>query len=153
MIFIFSNVCYAADLDAPAEKKITVKSEIQRGYSVISRIDVSNYATDPLKYIDAVEKKIDINKQNNTDTDGFYLGLYFQAWTKFDMLLSYIPDRYTPQAKELCQQFAVSYYKEFKKYQQQLDIDNQTLFNALEFIPTALNAYQPKFDEYDKKIN
>ena len=33
----YTGICFAVDLDAPVEKKITIRSEVQRGLGALSR--------------------------------------------------------------------------------------------------------------------
>lgn len=75
----------ATDLDAPVERKITVKSEILRGYSAsaeCSRSDSLNY----LDIIGCVNRIVSAETQNNTITDPFKFGIYHETY--FDLWVS-----------------------------------------------------------------
>lgn len=66
----------AADLDAPAIKPVTVRSEIERGVDALSNAPIG----DPLRLYRFVDALLSANKQKNTDTDGFQFGVYYSAW-------------------------------------------------------------------------
>lgn len=66
------------NLDSVATPKpITLKSEIQRGISVL---EGSGRTPDSAKFREYVESIVNANKQKNTDTDGFCYGVYYEAW-------------------------------------------------------------------------
>jgi hypothetical protein len=73
-----------ADLDAPAQQPVTVRSEIQRG--------VSSLADAELKYVSRFRKSVDsirhTNEQKNTCPDAFLFGLYYSAWHHLWLVLS-----------------------------------------------------------------
>ena len=68
---------FSADLDAPAVKHVTVRSEIKRGSDIVNAVEL-----DPANLLDLSKLQDAINNEQakNTDTDAFYLGAYFAAW-------------------------------------------------------------------------
>ena len=76
ILFLMVHSIYAIDLNAPVEKKINIKSEIERGKSAISDAELNSntHATDIDSKIKLYNKIIDMNKQKNADTELFYLG-------------------------------------------------------------------------------
>jgi hypothetical protein len=61
----------AIDLDAPAQKPVTVRSEIERGIGAV-------LGAEPSDNLVALIAKA--NQQKNTDTDAFLFGLYYIGW-------------------------------------------------------------------------
>src|SRR5262245_1960999 len=73
------------DPNAPAKKVITVGSEIKRGwkgiFTAVSDVPHTSIAlADFMDRTRAMERVIEKNEQENTDTDGFLLGARFSAW-------------------------------------------------------------------------
>ena len=64
-----------AGLDDPGQKKITVETEIERGMAAVDSIPPT---LDALVLSDRSNKILALNQQQNTDTDGFRLGLPFE---------------------------------------------------------------------------
>jgi len=81
LILSFNEPLYAVDLNAPAEKKVTIGSEIERGWSAISDRTRASPGELPATQ-DAIFSVLDQEKQRNTDTDAFYLGAYYRAFLK-----------------------------------------------------------------------
>ena len=75
---MFAASARAGALDAPGEKKVTVKDEIQRGFN--AGLNVEDFAAGPQAFTDAVDAIEDKNQQQRTDSDGFKLGVAFVAW-------------------------------------------------------------------------
>jgi hypothetical protein len=72
ILFSFAAVStFAADLNAPGDKPVTIGSEIQRGASAVSALDTG---ARPGDLFSAYVHLLDKNKQANTDTKGFVLG-------------------------------------------------------------------------------
>lgn len=124
-MFLFSNTCFAVDLDAPTEKKVTIKSEIKRGHDAISLL--SSTGGNLSAYAGKVFDVISYNKQKNTDTDAFYLGAYLAAWRNMDIMLDVYKDYYTKRDLEYGNSTAKFFLKEFRDRQKQMEIDDQTL--------------------------
>jgi len=62
----------AADLNAPAEKKSTIGSELIRGYNVTLTCEARYWDT----FYECIETAIAIENRKNTDTDAVLLGVY-----------------------------------------------------------------------------
>jgi hypothetical protein len=138
---------WGVDLDAPAVKHVTIKSEIQRGHQAIE--DTPFEATSILDGVKAIDETIDRDQQKNTDTDAFYLGAYFTAWLTTDMALDANADHpglQNPQSLELARRDAEIWYKEFRKKEQQLGVDDRTLATVLGMkypvLASRLDAWQ-----------
>jgi hypothetical protein len=65
----------AADLNAPAEKKATVGSDLTRGYNISHKCNAQYWDT----FYDCVNTELDFEDRRNTDTDAFLLGVYTGA--------------------------------------------------------------------------
>ena len=155
ILFLMVHSIYAVDLNAPAEKKITVKSEIERGKSAISDAELrsSTHATDINSKIKLFDNIIDMNKQQNTDTEPFYLGASFVAWTSLDIILGLAAKNnklFDPKDIQYAEQRATLYFKDFRKIQKQLNIDDNTLITILKM---NREVVIPMIYRWDKKIN
>lgn len=154
ILFSMVHSIYAVDLNAPVEKKITIKSEIERGKSAISDAELRSktHATDIDAQIKLYNNIIDMNKQNNTDTEPFYLGAYFVAWSSLDIIinLSHNNKQFDPEEVRYAQQTAALYFKEFRKIQKKINIDDNTLLTILKMNREVLI---PKIYRWDKNIN
>lgn len=64
----------SADLNAPGQKTVTVRSEIQRGMQAMSQVMLP---TAMQRHYEAIKSA---NQQKNTDTDGFLYGLNYMSW-------------------------------------------------------------------------
>ncbi len=85
-VFLLAVSARAGALDAPSEKKVTVKDEIQRGYS--AALKVENFGAGPQAFEEAIRILEDKNEQQRTDSEGFKLGMAFAAWQFNWQLLS-----------------------------------------------------------------
>jgi hypothetical protein len=72
------SICHAADLNAPAEKKITVGSELQRGH-VAGEICKAKAGTYWDVLNDCVNATLVAENRRNTDTDAFQLSFQCTA--------------------------------------------------------------------------
>jgi hypothetical protein len=73
---VFVRVAFATDLDAPAVKPVTIRTEMDRGLTALNDLSMD----DPTRFHSYVDAIVQINKQKNTDTDGFQFGIYYRAW-------------------------------------------------------------------------
>ena len=118
----------AVDLNAPGEKKVTVGSEIKRGHDAIFEVTGPD---DLLRVLDKLDRVFSINKQKNTDTPGFLLGAFFASWQFLNMRL----ESKIPQAnRELAYKYASGYYRDFRKLQRKLKINDDKLQEAVGMI-------------------
>jgi hypothetical protein len=124
VLCLATTSAYAADLDAaPQKTKITVRSEIERGSKTAYRAyRETGLGDDLLGFISKVSEVIDNEQQNNSDTDAFNLGAYFEAW----IMLSISIDSGKPQAG-LARDSALKFFREFRLIQKKMRIDDQTL--------------------------
>lgn len=154
ILFLMVHSIYAVDLNAPVEKMITIKSEIERGKSAISDAELSSntHATDIDSKIKLYNNIIDMNKQKNTDTEPFYLGAYCEAWTSLDIILGLAQHSklFNPTDVQYAEQTATLYFKEFRKIQTKLNIDDNTLVATMHMKKEILI---PMIYRWDKKVN
>ena len=139
---------------AAAEIKIMdekIKSEIVRGDAAI--FDVTLQAgVDFQKASEGILAVINENKQKNTDTEAFYLGAYFKAWNSFASMLKVIKQWGDPAYSKTIgfgERNAQNYFKEFRKRQNDLKIDEQTLMAITE---VRYEKVKPEIDEWEMKI-
>lgn len=119
-----------ADLDAPAERPVTVRSEIRRGYSAATNAAVATAS--PAQLDKAWSAIIHRNVQNRTETAGFRLGLSYGIWKSQWRDLSYgtaferIGSAKLDQT-ELTILTADMHYAEFKSYSRKLGTSDAQL--------------------------
>jgi len=127
------------------------KSEILRGDSAI--FDATLQAgVDFQKASEAISAVINDNKQKHTDTDAFYLGVYFKAWNSFASMIKVIKQWGDPAYNKtlgLGERNAQNYFKEFRKRQKEMKIDEQTLIAITE---VGFDKIKPEIDEWEMKI-
>jgi hypothetical protein len=104
--------------DAPAEKKVTVASEISRGASTIASASSPN--RNFLDDVDQMLAAISRNKEQNRDTDGFLLGANFRFWVNCDIA-------YKVGIPNASRKYAELAFHDWQKLEQQIGIDDQKL--------------------------
>jgi hypothetical protein len=151
-LLLLYGAAWAIDLNAPAEKKVTVGSELERGIAAISDVDSKFGGTKHLGRLKAFDAVFDYNKQANTDTQAFILGASLAALINLDRTLRLAPE--TPNSRffpademELVERDAKSYFKEVCKIQKELNIDDQTLIKAT---PYKLDLMKANFYRWHK---
>ena len=139
---------------APEEIKIIdekIKSEILRADAAI--FDVTLRAgVDFQKASEGVSAVIEENKQKNTATDAFYLGVYFKAWNSFASMLKVIKQWGDPaysKTIDFGERDAQNYFKELRKRQKEMKIDEQTLMAITE---VKSDKVKPEIEEWETKI-
>ncbi len=143
--------CHATDLNAPATKKVTIGSEIQRGREAIFNQTLKADSTNLLGLADTINKVLDSEKQRNTDTDAFYLGAYFQAWTDMAIAIeanAEHPGFQTANTVQIANSWALSWFKKFRSLEKQLGVDDKTLTNLLEMKYAVI---EPRIKEWSAK--
>lgn len=125
-VLLFSLNSYAINLDSPPEpKKITVRSEIERGKSAAFKCIGKRGSS-------CVGNVLSNEMKNNTDTDAFKLGAKIIGW--------WLANSY--QDKEL----AGAYFRGFSAIQKEMDIDDETLCSIVsldsKLIIPELNKYR-----------
>lgn len=153
-VFSFMNISWAVDLNAPAEKKVTIGSELYRGGSAIFDTSLKIRATNLLGKLQAFDAVFDRSRQANKDTQAFLLGASLVAWTDLDITLKMAAQNpnsifYPPQEVQLVENAAKIYFKDVRKIQKELNIDDKTLTEACHLKYDALKA---DFYRWDKKI-
>ena len=128
-----------------------IKTEILRGDSAI--FDVTLQAgVDFQKASEGISAVINENKQKNTDSEAFYLGAYFKAWNSFASMIKVIKQWGDPAYTKTIgfgEKSAKNYFKEFRKRQNELKIDEQTLMAITE---VRFDKVKPEIDEWEIKI-
>jgi hypothetical protein len=147
-------ISWAIDLNAPAEKKITIGSEIERGMSAILDAKLKTRATDILGCLTAIDEVFDRNKQANVDTQAFILGASLSAWLGLDIILNLAAENpnspfFPPKEVHLAQDNAKNYFNEFRKIQKEINMDDETLAKASGIKYELLKA---KIYRWDKKF-
>jgi len=156
LAFLLLALCFTAfgqtvDLDAPAVKKVTIRSEMQRGRSAIFDCRMEGRPTDMIKATDCPFKIIELNKQKNTDTDAFLLGVYMGAWMGIETILGVIeklPDR-EARNYSLGVQNAELWFKMFKTKEKELGLDDATVCSVCELNYTNL---KPRMDLWASRM-
>lgn len=153
-LLILYSVAWAVDLNAPAEKKVTVGSEIERGIAAISDIDSAFGGTKHLGRLTAYDAVFESNRQANKDTQAFILGASLAALCNLDRTLRLASE--TPNSRffpademELVESNAKLYFKDVRKIQKELNIDDQTLIQASPYKPDLMKA---NFYRWDKQF-
>jgi len=154
-LLLLYSVAWAVDLNAPAEKKVTVGSEIRRGTSAMIDADATINGTNHLGRLQAIDEVFHRNQQANTDTQAFRLGASLAAWSRLDISLNLAAENpnsmfYPAREMQLIEDSAKYYFKEVRKIQKELNIDDQTLIQATPYKPDLLKA---KLYRWDKRVN
>jgi len=149
-----SSLALAADLNAPAEKKVTIGSELYRGGSAIFETSLNIKATNLLGKLQAFDAVFNRSRQANKDTQAFLLGASLVAWTDLDITLEMAAQNpssifYPPKEVQLVENAAKIYFKDVRKIQKELNIDDKTLTEACHLKYDLLKA---NFYRWDKKI-
>ena len=131
---LMAAYCYAIDLNAPGEKKVTVGSEIKRGHDAIT---LEHYDFDFLHILDKIDRVFKLNKQKNTDSPGFMLGASFGAWSVLNMNMQVLKGR--SKNYDLAEKSAYDYFKDFRKLQWELKINDEKLMEVIGFKKPLMN--------------
>ena len=128
-----------------------IKAEILRGDAAVFDITLQA-GVDFQKASERIAAVINENKQRNTGTEAFYLGAYFKAWNSFASMIKVIKQWGDPAYSKtigLGEKSAQNYFKEFRKRQNELKIDEQTLVAITE---VRFDKVKPEIDEWEMKI-
>jgi hypothetical protein len=150
-----SSIAYAVDLDAPAFKKTTVRSELKRGDNVVSKCE-KYFFDDIKKYDSCIDEILQTNVKNDTDTDAFILGANFGAWRATCLTLD-VPELRRFEGSllwELREATVAMYYSRFKAKQKILELDDMALLKAMGYDIEAAYKLFKRMGEYanSKKI-
>ncbi len=147
-----------AEIKAIAKKEVLrevikdeTKSEILRGDAAI--FDVTLKAgVDLNKCAEGVSLVIQENKEKNTGTEPFYLGAYFTAWNFFASMIKVLKQGGDPEFSDtiaLGEGNAKNYFKEFRKRQKEMGIDDKTLAAISE---VGFEIVKPAIDEWEMRV-
>ena len=129
----------AGNLDQPGAKKVTVRSEIKRGYDAVSSAFDTGLSASVLITGANMVKPIRANEQAGTDSPGFLLGAHYGSW---DHLTHLLKDANTDSddagSLETCRQGAVRDHDEFRRLERELGLEDADLYEALEIKPPAV---------------
>ena len=142
-----------AGLKANAEKEVIkeVKSEIQRGDAAIFNVSLKA-GVDLNKCSKEISSVIHENQQKNTDTEAFDLGAYFKAWNFFASMVKVLKQRGDPEFSQTIawgESNAKNYFKEFRKRQKEMGIDDKTLMALTE---VKFEIVKPEMDKWEMKL-
>jgi hypothetical protein len=147
-----------AGVKATAEKEVKkevikdeVKSEILRGDAAIFEVTLKA-GVDLNKGSEGISSVIQENQQKNTDTEPFYLGAYFKAWNFFASMIKVLKQGGNPEFSEaiaLGESNANNYFKEFRKRQKEMGIDDKTLMAITE---VEFEIVKPAIEEWEMRV-
>ncbi len=127
-----------------------IKAEILRGDAAV--YDVTLQAgVDFQKASEGILAVINENKKN-TDTEAFHLGAYFKAWNSFASMIKVLKQWADPAYSKTIgfgERNAQNYFKEFRKRQKEMKMDEQTLMAITE---VRFAKVRPEMDEGETKI-
>ena len=90
--------------------------------------------------------------KKNTDTEPFYLGAYFKAWNFFTSMIKVLKQREDPEFSntiDFGESNAKNYFKEFRKRQKEMGIDDETLTAITE---VKFEVVKPEMDEWEMRV-
>jgi hypothetical protein len=140
---IFARQAFAAsDLDKPIEQtRPTIRTEIYRGREA-SGVCGNNTA----RLWDCVHAIQNKNVQQNTASDAFNAGLFFNIWLIASIHVTAVK-KVTGQDEDV--ELAMQFFKEMKEYQTKLRIDNQALCEATR---VSCKNVLPDMAEWESKL-
>jgi hypothetical protein len=121
------TISWAADLNAPGEKRVTIGSEIKRGYSAADAVLKS---VDFYSNFESLNGLFMINHQNNSDSQGFILGASLAAWTNFAVTMNILKPRVSQKDYDFGRGQAVDYFNKFRTIQKELQLTDEQLLEA-----------------------
>ena len=149
--FCQSSLARAGSLDQPGAKKITVRSEIKRGYDVVSGALDTGLSASVLITDANMMKPIKANEQAGTDSPGFLLGAYYAAWDHLTQLLKDAANESDdPVSLETCRRGAARDHDEFRRLEKALGLEDADLYEALELKTPAAAGERLKRWEADE---
>ncbi len=133
-ILLASAVLGQSPLDQPSQKKITVGSEIARGYEEMGNASYASQAGsgDILQYAVDLDAPLARNKSQNTDSDGFLLGASLAQYIHLNVVLhvSGTPKLNSTEHIRLARESADQALLRMRDLQKKLRIDDGALFTA-----------------------
>lgn len=154
ILLLAPTLASAVDLNTPAEKKVTIGSELLRGASAVFDTSMKVRATNLLGKLKAFDAVFAHSRQTRDDTQAFLLGASLVAWTDLDMTLKLASQNsnsvfFPADQVQLIENAAKIYFKDVRKIQKELNIDDKTLCEACHLKYDAIKA---DFYRWDKKI-
>ncbi len=142
-LFLLSamTISWAVDLESSGQKKVTVKSEIQRGHEAAFSAAQASDTMDLLSQMNAFDRVFAINKQKNTDSPGFLLGADFGAWSALSMSLQLLKGKsyVRPGDYDLAHKLARDYFIKFRQLQRKMKISDEQLMETIGFKQPLMN--------------
>lgn len=143
---LISTICFGTDLDAPVEKKVTIRSEIKRGADAM--FDCFMKKRSPISGTAQCYKEIySLNQQKNTDTKPFLLGLYFRTWVDLGLSLPTSRNYYKKLGNEalyeLDEAIANDCFKKYREIQYDIGLNDEVLCQIVDL----------KYDKIEPIIN
>jgi len=113
------------NLSKEGSKKVTVASEIQRGYSAVIHLPLSgSFLTESEKILGVFER----NKQGQTDSDGFMLGATFAEWLLSEIAAERSVSSINPaNVAELARRFEADSFREWQQRAASMGLTDQQL--------------------------
>ena len=127
-----NTVMSQSPLDQPSQKKITVRSEIERAYSEIRNAAVDSHTVNALQFAVDLDNVADRNKSRNTDSDAFLLGASLGQWVHLEIVfLDKAPNQFSSAEDiQLARKDAVRAFSKMRELQAKLGIDDDALLSA-----------------------
>ena len=136
--FCSGSFATAGNLDQPGAKKVTVRSEIKRGYDAVSSAFDTGLSASVLVTDANLMKPIKVNEQAGTDSPGFLLGAYYGSWDHLTQLLKDATSGTDdPASLETCRKGVVQDHDEFRRLEKELGLEDADLYEALEIRPAS----------------
>jgi hypothetical protein len=128
---------FAIDLNAPGEKKVTVGSEILRGFSAVLELPSER---DHAKARTQVAIILSQNRQARMDSDGFLVGYYCGAWLYFGEIRDSLKRQKVDKADEEMQNLQAEAFSASQQYmfallreaQKQLGVDDASMQKVID---------------------
>ena len=113
------------ELNSDGSKKVTIASEIQRGYSAIIHLPVSaSFLTDSESILRVFER----NKQAQADTDGFMLGATFAEWLLSEIAANRpVSSINPPEVAQLARRFEADSFRDWRQRASSMGLSDQQL--------------------------
>src|SRR5450755_1746647 len=148
LLFLYTQIFLAnaqVDLNAPATKTVTIASEISRGASALSGVESHG---SPLKFYELANAVIKKNKQANTDTDGFMLGIKLNIWLRWLLYAWHTPNQILSDGDiEFARSEANSTFRDWRQRASKLGLDDRKL---LETAQLNIDYVLPKIRQFEK---
>jgi hypothetical protein len=126
---------FAADLNAPAEKKPTIGSELERGYNVVHGCNSQHWDT----FYKCISIVIEVENRKNTDTDLFLLGVYAGSMVRLTEYEQAMRIPFSETNGKLGLIVGKEWYLNTVQLQRRLDISDQQLASTIQTSPALVS--------------